>query len=110
MAWPQLPALALAQTMARMSPRRSFSPMKKLAPRPLKLRTGFAKSSLMVSRQPAAVGLPVTVVVRVASMAAREQFTRAALMSHDNVAKFTSFVVLGEVKIGLALNIYLLCY
>jgi Lrp/AsnC family transcriptional regulator, leucine-responsive regulatory protein len=45
------------------------------------------------------------VVVRVASMAAYEQFTREALMSRENVAKFTSFVVLGEVKSGLALAI-----
>ena len=45
------------------------------------------------------------VVVRVASMAAYEQFTRDALLSHDNVARFTSFVALGEVKSGLALNI-----
>ncbi len=45
------------------------------------------------------------VVVRVATMARYEQFTREALMSHDNVAKFTSFVVLGEVKSGLALDI-----
>jgi Lrp/AsnC family transcriptional regulator, leucine-responsive regulatory protein len=44
-------------------------------------------------------------VVRVASMAAYEQFTREALVSHDNVAKFTSYVVLGEVKSGLALNV-----
>jgi Lrp/AsnC family transcriptional regulator, leucine-responsive regulatory protein len=44
-------------------------------------------------------------VVRVASMVAYEQFTREALVSHDNVAKFTSYVVLGEVKSGLALNI-----
>ncbi len=45
------------------------------------------------------------VVVRVTRMALYEQFTREALMSHDNVAKFTSFVVLGEVKNGLALDI-----
>jgi Lrp/AsnC family transcriptional regulator, leucine-responsive regulatory protein len=44
-------------------------------------------------------------IVRVASMAGYEQFTREALVSHDNVAKFTSFVALGEVKSGLALNI-----
>ena len=44
-------------------------------------------------------------VVHVASMAAYEQFTRDVLVSHDNVAKFTSYVVLGEVKSGLALNI-----
>jgi Lrp/AsnC family transcriptional regulator, leucine-responsive regulatory protein len=44
-------------------------------------------------------------VVRVASMAAYEQFTREALAGHDNVAKFTSYVALGEVKSGLALNI-----
>ncbi len=45
------------------------------------------------------------VVVRVASMAAYEQFTRDALVSHDNVARFTSYVVLGEVKSGLALSL-----
>jgi Lrp/AsnC family transcriptional regulator, leucine-responsive regulatory protein len=45
------------------------------------------------------------VVVRVASMTAYEQFTRSALMNQENVAKFTSFVVLGEVKSGLALDI-----
>ncbi len=44
-------------------------------------------------------------VVRVASMAAYEKFTREALVSQDNVAKFTSYVVLAEVKAGLALNI-----
>lgn len=44
-------------------------------------------------------------VVRVPSMAGYEQFTRDALVSHDNVAKFTSYVALGEVKSGLALNI-----
>jgi Lrp/AsnC family transcriptional regulator, leucine-responsive regulatory protein len=44
-------------------------------------------------------------VVRVASMAGYEQFTREALVSYDNVAKFTSYVVLGEVKSGLALSI-----
>jgi Lrp/AsnC family transcriptional regulator, leucine-responsive regulatory protein len=44
-------------------------------------------------------------VVRVASMAGYEQFTREALVSHDNVAKFTSYVALGEVKSGLTLNI-----
>jgi Lrp/AsnC family transcriptional regulator, leucine-responsive regulatory protein len=42
-------------------------------------------------------------VVRVATMASYEQFTREALVSHDNVAKFTSYVVLGEVKSGLSL-------
>jgi Lrp/AsnC family transcriptional regulator, leucine-responsive regulatory protein len=45
------------------------------------------------------------VVVQVASMAAYEQFTREVLVSHDNVAKFTSYVALGEVKSGLALNL-----
>lgn len=45
------------------------------------------------------------VVVRLASMHAYEQFTRDALMAHENVAKFTSFVVLDEVKSGLALAI-----
>jgi Lrp/AsnC family transcriptional regulator, leucine-responsive regulatory protein len=44
-------------------------------------------------------------VVRVASMAAYEQFTREVLMSQDNVVKFTSYVVLDEVKMGLALAI-----
>jgi Lrp/AsnC family transcriptional regulator, leucine-responsive regulatory protein len=43
-------------------------------------------------------------VAQVASMAAYEQFTREVLVSHDNVAKFTSYVVLGEVKSGLALD------
>jgi Lrp/AsnC family transcriptional regulator, leucine-responsive regulatory protein len=43
-------------------------------------------------------------VVHVASMAAYEQFTREALVSYDNVAQFTSYVVLGEVKSGLALS------
>ncbi len=45
------------------------------------------------------------VVVRVASLAAYEQFTREALVTHDNVARFTSYVVLGEVKRGLALGL-----
>ncbi len=44
-------------------------------------------------------------VVHVASMAAYEQFTRDVLLGHENVAKFTSFVALGEVKSGLALNL-----
>jgi Lrp/AsnC family transcriptional regulator, leucine-responsive regulatory protein len=44
-------------------------------------------------------------VVRIASMAGYEQFTREALVSHDNVAKFTSYVALGEVKSGLSLDI-----
>lgn len=44
-------------------------------------------------------------VVRVASMAAYEQFTREVLMSQDNVVKFTSYVVLDEVKMGLALAV-----
>jgi Lrp/AsnC family transcriptional regulator, leucine-responsive regulatory protein len=44
-------------------------------------------------------------IVRVASMAGYEKFTREVLVSHDNVAKFTSYVALGEVKSGLALNI-----
>jgi Lrp/AsnC family transcriptional regulator, leucine-responsive regulatory protein len=43
-------------------------------------------------------------VVRVASMAAYEQFTRDALLSNDNVAKFTSYVVLAELKGGLGLK------
>jgi Lrp/AsnC family transcriptional regulator, leucine-responsive regulatory protein len=42
-------------------------------------------------------------VVRVASMAAYEQFTRDALLSCANVEKFTSYVVLTEVKAGLSL-------
>ncbi len=44
-------------------------------------------------------------IVRVASMAAYEQFTRDALLSNDNVAKFTSYMVLTEVKSGLSLNL-----
>lgn len=44
-------------------------------------------------------------VVHVASMGAYEQFTRDVLVSHDNVAKFTSYVALGEVKSGLTLNL-----
>jgi Lrp/AsnC family transcriptional regulator, leucine-responsive regulatory protein len=44
-------------------------------------------------------------VVRVASMAAYEQFTRDALVGLDNVARFTSYVVLGEVKTGLGLSL-----
>lgn len=44
-------------------------------------------------------------VVRVASMAAYEQFTRQALISQDNVSKFTSYVALDEVKCGLALSL-----
>jgi Lrp/AsnC family transcriptional regulator, leucine-responsive regulatory protein len=44
-------------------------------------------------------------VVRVASMSAYEAFTREALVSVANVARFTSYVVLGEVKGGLALDI-----
>ena len=43
-------------------------------------------------------------VVRVASMAAYEQFTREALVGIDNVARFTSYVVLNEVKRGFADN------
>lgn len=45
------------------------------------------------------------VVVRVASLSAYEQFTREALVSHDNVTRFTSYVALGEVKRGLALGL-----
>jgi Lrp/AsnC family transcriptional regulator, leucine-responsive regulatory protein len=45
------------------------------------------------------------VVVRTASMAAYEQFTRDVLLSNDNVARFTSYVVLAEVKSGLSLRI-----
>jgi Lrp/AsnC family transcriptional regulator, leucine-responsive regulatory protein len=44
-------------------------------------------------------------IVRVATMGAYEQFTRETLVSHDNVAKFTSYVALGEVKTGLSLAI-----
>jgi Lrp/AsnC family transcriptional regulator, leucine-responsive regulatory protein len=44
-------------------------------------------------------------IVRVANMAAFEQFTREALLSNSNVAKFTSYVVLAEVKSGLALKL-----
>ena len=44
-------------------------------------------------------------VVHVASLAAYEQFTRDALVSHDNVVRFTSYVALGEVKSGLALDL-----
>ncbi len=44
-------------------------------------------------------------VVRASSMAAYEQFTRDALLSNDNVARFTSYVVLAEVKSGLGLRI-----
>jgi Lrp/AsnC family transcriptional regulator, leucine-responsive regulatory protein len=45
-------------------------------------------------------------VVRAASMAAYEAFTRTAFL-HDgsNVAKFTSHVVLNEVKSGMALSL-----
>jgi Lrp/AsnC family transcriptional regulator, leucine-responsive regulatory protein len=42
-------------------------------------------------------------VVRVASMAAYEQFARDALVGLENVARFTSYVVLSEVKTGLGL-------
>lgn len=42
-------------------------------------------------------------VVRVASMGAYEQFTRDALLAHDNVSKLSSFVVLEEVRSGLKL-------
>jgi Lrp/AsnC family transcriptional regulator, leucine-responsive regulatory protein len=44
-------------------------------------------------------------VVRVGSMAAYEQFSRDALLCNKNVAKFTSYVVLTEVKSGMALSI-----
>jgi Lrp/AsnC family transcriptional regulator, leucine-responsive regulatory protein len=44
-------------------------------------------------------------IVRVASMAAYDQFTRDALLSNDNVAKFTSYVALAEVKSGLNLKL-----
>jgi Lrp/AsnC family transcriptional regulator, leucine-responsive regulatory protein len=44
-------------------------------------------------------------VVRVATMAAYEQFTRDALVGLQDVARFTSYVVLGEVKAGLGLNL-----
>jgi DNA-binding Lrp family transcriptional regulator len=44
-------------------------------------------------------------VVRAASLAAYEQFTREALVSVENVARFTSYVVLGEVKRGVGLSL-----
>ena len=44
-------------------------------------------------------------VVRTASMASYEKFTREVLLSNDNVARFTSYVVLAEVKSGLGLRI-----
>ncbi len=44
-------------------------------------------------------------IVRAASLAAYEQFTREALLSNANVKKFTSYVALAEVKSGLSLNI-----
>jgi Lrp/AsnC family transcriptional regulator, leucine-responsive regulatory protein len=44
-------------------------------------------------------------IVRMASMAAYEQFSRDVLLSNENVAKFTSYVALVEVKSGLALPI-----
>jgi Lrp/AsnC family transcriptional regulator, leucine-responsive regulatory protein len=44
-------------------------------------------------------------IVRVTSMAAYEQFSRDVLLSNKNVAKFTSYVALTEVKSGLALSI-----
>lgn len=43
-------------------------------------------------------------VVRVPSLAAYEAFTRQALLGLENVARFTSYVVLDEVKSGLALD------
>ncbi len=42
-------------------------------------------------------------VLRIASMAAYEQFGSDVLLSDNNVAKFTSYVALSEVKGGLAL-------
>jgi DNA-binding Lrp family transcriptional regulator len=44
-------------------------------------------------------------VVRVASLAAYERFTRETVVAMDNVARFTSYVVLNEVKSGLALPV-----
>lgn len=44
-------------------------------------------------------------VVHAASLAAYEQFTRDTLAGHDNVARFTSYVALSEVKAGLALDL-----
>jgi Lrp/AsnC family transcriptional regulator, leucine-responsive regulatory protein len=44
-------------------------------------------------------------VVRVASMAAYEQFTREAIVGLENVARFKSYVVLGEVNVGSGLNL-----
>jgi Lrp/AsnC family transcriptional regulator, leucine-responsive regulatory protein len=44
-------------------------------------------------------------VVHVACMAAYEEFSRNALLANDNVARFTSYVALDDVKSGLALNI-----
>jgi Lrp/AsnC family transcriptional regulator, leucine-responsive regulatory protein len=44
-------------------------------------------------------------IVRVASMAAYEQFSRNVLLSNKNVARFTSYVALVEVKSGFALPI-----
>jgi Lrp/AsnC family transcriptional regulator, leucine-responsive regulatory protein len=45
------------------------------------------------------------IVVRVASTADYERFTREVLLSHDNVAKFTSYVALDETKSGLAVHL-----
>jgi Lrp/AsnC family transcriptional regulator, leucine-responsive regulatory protein len=44
-------------------------------------------------------------VVRVASIAAYELFTREVLAGHENMASFTSYVALDEVKSGMGLNI-----
>jgi Lrp/AsnC family transcriptional regulator, leucine-responsive regulatory protein len=44
-------------------------------------------------------------VARVSTIAAYEQFTRDALVGLRNVARFTGYVVLGEVKAGSALHI-----
>jgi DNA-binding Lrp family transcriptional regulator len=41
--------------------------------------------------------------VRVASTAGFKQSIREVLASHDTLAKLTSYVALGEVKIGLIL-------
>jgi Lrp/AsnC family transcriptional regulator, leucine-responsive regulatory protein len=44
-------------------------------------------------------------VIRTADMAAYEIFTQEALLCNSNVAKFTSYVVLAEVKSGLSLKL-----
>jgi Lrp/AsnC family transcriptional regulator, leucine-responsive regulatory protein len=44
-------------------------------------------------------------VIRAADMAAYERFTQEALLCNGNVAKFTSYVALAEVKSGLSLKL-----